>query len=99
MMEKYSARKEIRYVKDGLISAITAVNLKIDGTNPKKQKEYEIPGKEILNHLADKDSLIYTIAPRIYEENIELIEKARESFPEPNSLDLLLTLLKIYSRL
>lgn len=99
MVERFARRNEIGYVKLGLISAITAVNLKIDGTSPNEQPHYESSGKKVLDYLADKESLIHVISPQISERNEETIEKARESFPEPQSIDPLLTLLSEYSRL
>ena len=97
MVERFARRNEIGYVKMGLISAITAVNLKIDGTSPDQQPQYEADGRKVLDYLVNKESSIHEIAPKVLEENEELIEKARDRFPEPESLDSLLTLLNIYS--
>ena len=96
MIERFTRKNEIAYVKMGLISAITAVNLKIEEKSP---NEYESSGRRILNHLADKESLINSIAPRVFERNREIIEETRESFPEPKILDSLLTLFNEYCKL
>ncbi|MEM5872382.1 MAG: hypothetical protein QXD55_00760 [Candidatus Aenigmatarchaeota archaeon] len=92
-MEKYSKKSEIRKVRLGLIGAITAVNLKQEG-NEKEFKNYEEQARNILNYLADPDSLAYEALP-ILKEHTDTIEKARESFPEPEALNHLQKLLDI----
>jgi hypothetical protein len=99
MIEKFSRRQEISYVKNGLISALTAVNLKEEGKDLSEYKPYEEGGKKVLDRLANPESLIHRIAPQMREEKMEIIEKARESFPELNSLEYLLTLFETYRQL
>lgn len=97
MVERNTKLNEIGYVKLGLISAVTAVNLKIE-ESPHLQPHYET-AKKALDYLVDRKSLIHEIAPAVFERNKEKIEEARETFPEPRSLDILLALLDDYSRL
>ena len=58
MLEKYSAASERRRIKLGLISAITAVNLKHDGTSSTDQPTYQESGRKILEVLEDPDKRI-----------------------------------------
>jgi len=96
MTEQFSKKNEIEKVKLGLIGAITAVNLKQEAKPLKEQKEYEVTARKFLNYLADTESLIHKIYPHVLEEHEDTIQKAREKFPEPESLDYLQKLLEMY---
>jgi len=97
--EKYSKKAELRKVKNSLQVAILAVNTKEDGTSPESHSQLQASGKKILDYLADPESLIHKIYPHILEEHGDIIEKAREKFPEPESRDYILTIFNAYSRL
>jgi len=96
MREKYQDESELRKVKNGLFVTITTVISKQDLSNLEHQSECKAAGKEFLKYLADPESLINRIYQRIFEENRDTIEKAREKFPEPESLDHLQKLLEMY---
>jgi len=95
MIEEYSREAEIRKIKLGLFGAITAVNLRQEGKD-KESKQFEPVARDFLNYLADPESLIHKIRPNIFEENKDIIEKARETFPEPESFNYLQKLLDVY---
>jgi len=100
MIEQYSAAGEVRGVILGLISAITAVNLKQDeSSKPEVQHEYEVGGKKMLDHLANEESLIHQISPLTSKRTRETLQKARASYPEPESKEHLLILLNDYGML
>jgi hypothetical protein len=96
MREKYQDESELRKVKNGLIGAITVAHLKQEIKPPKEQKQYESTARKFLNYLVDTESLIHKIFPYVLEENEDTIQKAREKFPEPESLDYLQKLLEMY---
>lgn len=95
MIERYSAGNERRYVKLGLISAITAVNLKEDGSSPKEQPHFESSGKKVLDHLANPESLMHQINPLLNRKYRGVIEKAKELFPKFGSRPYLIKLLSV----
>lgn len=96
MREKHQDEFELRKVKNGLIGAINAAHLKQEIKPPKKQKEYEITARKFLNYLANPESLIHEIFPYVLEEHEDTIQKARETFPEPESEEYLQKLLEMY---
>ncbi len=96
MIENFARKAEIEKVKLGLIGAITTVNLKQEAEPLKEQKEYEVTARKFLNYLADTESLIHKIYPHLLEEHGEIIEKARETFPEPESGEYLQKLLDAF---
>ena len=93
--EKYSAGSEVRKVNLGIMGAIITVKLNREGrTN--EMKAYELPAKRMLDYLANPESLIHKIRPHVFEEHEDVIEKARETFPQEESLDHLQRLLNMY---
>ena len=95
MIEKYKSESEVRKTTLGIISAITAVNLKQEKTIPKEQPEYERGGRETLSCLVDPESLIHRIRPDLMKNHRETIEKAKELYPSLESKEYLLSLLNI----
>jgi len=95
MLEQYSARGERRRIKLGIISAITAVNLKKDGSSPEEQPQYENGGRKVLEDLADPEKMIHQVNPSLMERHKEIIEKARFTYPDFESRDYLLELLTL----
>jgi len=90
MVERTAKRNEIYRVRLGVISAITAVNLRQDGKDP---TEFEPSGKQVLEDLASPKSLIRQINPPYMRTHKEIIEKARSTYPTPESKPYLLRLL------
>jgi len=91
IVEKFTRRGEIRRIKGGLISAITAVNLRKEGKDP---SDYESSGKKILEDLANPQSLIHQINTSLMKNHKETIEKAKSTYPTFESRNYLLELLE-----
>jgi len=95
MLEQYSRASEIRRIRLGLIGAITAVNIKADGTSRQQQRDYEEGGRKVLEDLSNPESKINRIYPRLLEKHGETIEKAKSKYPTLESRDYLLNLMYI----
>lgn len=90
-MEYYSSKSEVRRVKNGLISAVTAVTLKQEN-NP-DFSEYDGSATEILSELADTESKIYQAFPELRVKIIEKAMEAKEIYPNPEAIPYLMNLL------
>jgi hypothetical protein len=92
MVEKFRRESEIRRIKNGLISAITAVNIRQEGRD---SSEYENGGRTALEDLANPESLINEIKPYLLKDHKETIEKAKSAYPTLDSRTYLTELLKM----
>jgi hypothetical protein len=93
--EKYSRDSYVRKIRLGLISALTAVNLKEEcGT---AFSEYNEPGKKTLEEISNPHSDIYSIYPDLFKKNESTIENALRYYPKPESREYLLALLASFS--
>lgn len=95
MLEQYSRASERRRISNGIISAITAVNLKADGSSPEEQKNYEDSGRKILEELSNPESKINDIYPQLLNKHGKLIEEVKCTYPTLESRDHLLNLMSI----
>jgi len=95
-MEKFSRGSELRKVILNLHIAIAGASITADGTSPDVQPQYVSIGKSIINYLADEKSKIHRIVEPT-EEIKEMVETAKCSFPELESVIPLSGLLNRYS--
>jgi len=83
-MEQYSARSLVRTVSYGMISAITAVNLRQEGNSD--FDEYDKAAKSVLKQLSDVENELYRAFPQLRERIAENVKKANELYPNIEAL-------------
>jgi hypothetical protein len=93
--EKQFGDSDLVNVRLGLINAIAAANLKLEGRND-EMKTYETCAREMLEYLANPNSPIHKIRPQILRNYGEDIIMAKETFPSNVSLCCLENLLEHY---
>jgi hypothetical protein len=93
--EDYSKESLFMKISNGLVDADTAVRLKMDGKE-KEMKIYLTGAKEILDYLANPESPINKKYHGILIEYGDIIQKARETFPEEESMNHIQKLLEIF---
>jgi hypothetical protein len=84
IMEQYSARSLVRTVSYGMISAITAVNLRQEGNSD--FDEYDKAAKSVLKQLSDVENELYRAFPQLRERIAENVKKANELYPNIKAL-------------
>lgn len=94
--EEFSRESEFMKISNGLVGAVTAVYMKMDG----KEKEIKIHltgARKTLDYLANPESPINKEFPSILREYGDTIQKARETFPEEVSMNYIQKLLEVFS--
>jgi hypothetical protein len=84
IMEQYSARSLVRTVSYGMISAITAVNLRQEGNSD--FDEYDKAAKSVLEQLSDGENELYRAFPQLRERIGKNVKKANELYPNIEAL-------------
>jgi hypothetical protein len=94
-MPDYVRQNERGKVNMGLIGAITAVSLKSDCKDA-EAKTFETGARETLDYLANPKSPLNKRHPFILNEYGDTIQKARETFPQEESMHYLQKLLELF---
>jgi len=94
-LDSYSRRSHVRRIKNGLISAISAVALHEEG-NP-EFSEYDEPARKTLAELKDNNSVIHQIMPKTLNAYQDLVSKAVETYPKLEAADYIRQILSVIS--